>query len=222
MPLIFCIYFLKRNKSKDLKVFYVYTILSSISVIVVLTFRYIFKSYHSFLLFERFFIVTEFALISHFFIYNFIQLKLKKITRFLIIPLLLFSLYDYMTSINLDFTYYPLVMECLLFLLIILFFFYEKMKYITKFPIYQSPAFWIAVAFLIFSTGNFFLFLFTKILQLSLHNKLLYNDIYGLFTIFKNILLCTAVVVAKNLKIKEDLSKIKLDLEPDLFKPSIK
>lgn len=222
MPFIFCIYFLKKNKSKDLKAFYVYTLLSSISIIVALTFRFIFKSYHSFLLFERFFIVAEFALISQFFIYNFIQLKFKKITRFLIIPLLLFSLYDYLSSINQDFTYYPLVMECLLFLLVILFFFYEKMKYTTKFPVYQSPAFWIAVAFLIFSTGNFFLFLFSKILMAESDESYLYNNIYGFFTILKNILLCTAVVVAKNLKIKEDLSTIKLDLEPDLFKPSIK
>lgn len=219
MPFIFCIFFLKKSKSKDLKVFFVYSMFLFISIIAVITFRFIFRSYNSYLLFYRFFIIAEFALISQFFIYNIVQLKLKKIIQFLIISFLLFSLYDYISSINKDFTYYPLVLECLLFPLIILIFFYEKMKYSTKFPIYLSPAFWIAVAFLIFSTGNFFLFLFSKMLLQDMHNKLLYNDIYGFFTILKNILLCTAVIVAKNSKIKEEQSNININLEPDTFTP---
>ena len=99
------------------------------------------------------------------------------------------------------------------------FVFYEKMKYSTKFPIYLSPAFWIAVAFLIFSTGNFFLFLFSKMLLQDSDNKHLYNDIYGFFTILKNILLCTAVIVYKNSKIKDEQSNININLEMDTFIP---
>jgi hypothetical protein len=72
------------------------------------------------------------------------------------------------------------------------------MKYSLKEPIYQSPAFWIALAFLIFSTGNFFLFLLSNVLLQDPAHKVLFNDVYGTFTILKNILLCVAVIVAKN------------------------
>lgn len=220
LPFIFCIYFFKKNISKDLKVFFVYTLILFISIIIHLTFRYIIKSYPSFLIFNRFYLIAEFALISLFFIHNIIHLKIKKIIRLLIIPFLLFSLYDYLSSLDQEFTYYPLVMECLLFPLIIILFFYEKMKYSTKSPVYFSPAFWIAVAFLIFSTGNFFLFLFSKMLLQDLDHKFLYNNIYGFFTILKNILLCTAVVVAKYSALKKDEpANIDINLEIEKFSP---
>jgi len=93
------------------------------------------------------------------------------------------------------------------------------MKYSTKFPIYLSASFWIAVAFLIFSTGNFFLFLFSKMLLTNEENKHLFNDIYGLFAILKNIFLCTAIVVCKNSSIKDEQSNIDINLEFDSFTP---
>ncbi len=219
MPFIFCLYFLKKGYPKDIKVFFVYTILLFISIIIVLTIRYIFKSYSSYLFFNRFYLITEFALVSLYFKYNIIQTNLKKFIQFLIIPFTLFSIYDYITTINQNFTFYPLVMECLLFPLIIILFFYEKMKYSTKFPIYLSPAFWIAVGFLIFSTGNFFLFLFSKMLLQDLHNKALYNNIYGFFTILKNVLLCTAVVVSNNPTTKNEKSNIDINLELETYTP---
>jgi len=93
------------------------------------------------------------------------------------------------------------------------------MKYSTKFPIYLSASFWIAVAFLIFSTGNFFLFLFSKMLLTNEENKHLFNDIYGLFAILKNIFLCTAIVVYKNSSIKDEQSNMDINLEFDSFTP---
>jgi hypothetical protein len=171
------------------------------------------------LLFDRFFIIAEFALISQFFALNITEERLKKFINILIIPFVLFSIFDFLISINKDFTFYPLVLECLLFPLIIILFFYEKMKYSTKYAIYLSPAFWIAVAFLIFSTGNFFLFLFSKMLLQNSENKHLYNDIYGFFTIIKNILLCTSVIIAKNSKIMDDPPNINVNLELETFIP---
>ena len=217
MPFIFCIYFLKKNKSKDIKVFFVYTIFLFISIIAVIIFRYILRSHETYILFDRFFIIAEYTLISQFFAYNIQNLTLKKATQYSVIPFSLFSLLDYLTTINQSFSYYPLVAECLLFPIIIIIFFYEKMKFSTKYPIYASPAFWIAIAFLIFSTGNFFLFLFSKLLLLNADNKPLYNDIYGFFTILKNVLLCIAIVVVKNFKNNDEEFKININLELEAF-----
>ena len=219
MPFIFCIYFAKQNKYRDIKVFFVYTILLFISILLLLTFRYIFKSHQSYQIFQRFFIIAEYSLISIFFTYNIRQLRLRKIIRASIVLFSLFSVYDITSTINEPFTYYPLVLECLLLPLIIVLFFYEKMKYSTKYPVYSSPAFWIAVAFLIFSTGNFFLFLFSKLFVQDLHSKLLYNNVYGFFTILKNTLLCTGIFIAKNYKIEDEWSDINTNLELDSFIP---
>lgn len=197
MPFIFCIYFLRKNTYRDLKVFFVYTALLSTSIVAILTFRYIFKSYNLYILYDRIFLLGEFGLVSYYFSLNVVQEKIRKTIQFLIFPFIIFSLYDYVSSINQNFTFYPIVLECLIFPIIIIIFLYEKMKYISKFPVYLLPGFWIAVAFLIYSTGNFFLFLFSKILLQNLENKILYNNINGFFTILKDILLCTAVVVAK-------------------------
>ena len=219
MPFIFCICFLKKSDSKDLKVFFVYTILLFISIIAVITFRFIFKSYNSYLLYNRFYLVAEYILISQFFVLNITSIKLRKVMGYSIIPFTLFSIYDYVSSIGHPFTFYPLVFECLLFPAIIILFFYEKMKHSNKYPIYLSPAFWIGVAFLIFSTGNFFLFLFSKLLLQNDNNINLYNNIYGFFTILKNILLCIGIIVAKNYKIQDERSDINTNLELDSFIP---
>lgn len=219
MPFIFGLYFLKKSDSKDLKVFFVYSAVLFLSIVVLVTLRYGFKSYSAYLLYNRFYLVAEFALISQFFVHNIRNPKLKKSVYFLIFIFFVFSIFDYFTSINQPFTYYPLALECILFPFIILLFFYEKMKYSTKYAIYLSPAFWIAVAFLIFSTGNFFLFLFSKMLLQNPEYKKLYNDIYGTFTILKNILLCAAVIVAKNSTIKNDPSTINVNLELDTTIP---
>ncbi|MCW3092444.1 MAG: hypothetical protein JWP81_3513 [Ferruginibacter sp.] len=197
-------YFLRKNTLKDLKVFFVYTILLFISIISVLTFRFVFQSYDLYILFYRFFIVGEFALISHFFAFNIMQIRLKKLIKFLIVPFSIFSIYDYITSFGKPFTFYPLVLECLLFPLIIILFFYERMKYITKAPIYQSATFWIAVGFLVFSTGNFFLFLSSKLLLQDRQNMALYNHIYDFFTVLKNIFLCIAIKSSRNSKINNN------------------
>lgn len=190
-----------------------YSTVLFLSIVVLVTLRYVFKSYATYLLYNRFYLVAEFALISQFFVHNIRNPKLKKTVYFLIFTFFAFSVYDYITSINQPFTYYPLAFECILFPFIILLFFYEKMKYNTKYAIYLSPAFWIGVAFLIFSTGNFFLFLFSKMLLQNPEYKKLYNDIYGTFTILKNILLCTAVIVAKNSTPNDDKSNINVNLE---------
>ena len=197
MPFFFCIYFLQKNKHKDLKVFFIYTILLFLSIVVLITLRYILHSYSTYLIYNRIYLITEFSLISYFFSYNIIDKKIKKIIQLLIFPFAIFSIYDYISTINQSFTYYPVVFECILFPIIIFLFLYEKMKYISKSPVYVSPGFWIAIAFLLYSTGNFFLFLFSKLLLQDLHNKSLYNNIYGFFTLLKDILLCIAIVVSK-------------------------
>lgn len=218
MPFIFWLFFYKKNASKDIKVFFVYTLLLFMSILVLLVCRYVIKSYTIYIFFDRVYLLAEFALVSRFFFYVMSQPRLKKITQFLIIPFICFSTYDYIISDNNHLPYNPLVLECFLFTFIIVLFFYEKMIYSTKAPIYTSHSFWIAIAFLIFSTGNFFLFLFSNLLLENGQNSTLYLIVYGSFTILKNIFLCIAISVAsRNSQVSKEYDDLDINLPFENF-----
>ena len=98
-----------------------------------------------------------------------------------------------------NFTFIPLVIECLYFLLVIVYFFYNKIQNDLNTSIYFQPVFWISVGFLIYFSGNFFLFLFSRSMINDPEFRIQYTIIYDSVTIIKNIFICTAIIVhAKN------------------------
>ncbi len=107
----------------------------------------------------------------------------------------LFSLFDYIHTTNKAyFSYQPLVVECLILLVYILYFFYEKIQITTTIPIYQTRIFWIILAFTFYSSGNFFLFLYANNTVKNQEFVFQYTMIYSTFTILKNVFLCIALV----------------------------
>lgn len=48
---------------------------------------------------------------------------------------------------------------------------------------------------------------------MNVENKHLYNNIYGSFTILKNILLCTGVLIARNFAVPDESPHIDVNLE---------
>jgi hypothetical protein len=103
--------------------------------------------------------------------------------------------------------------------MVIPYYFYEKMQYSVTTPVYQSPDFWISAAFLIYFSGNFFLFLFTKAMQKDPEFSKQYNLIYDSFTILKDILLCTAIFVNSHQDKKIEKSNIPISIDLDIFNP---
>ena len=84
-------------------------------------------------------------------------------------------------------------------------------------PLYQLPSFWISVAFLIYFSGNFFLFLFSKVIENDPGFANQYTLIYSSITIIKNILLCTALIVNRNLIVTKDISSVIPNLSIENF-----
>ncbi len=80
-------------------------------------------------------------------------------------------------------------------LLILIYIFYEKMQYTLLNPIYQTSFFWIAVAFIIYFAGNFFLFLYSKNSYQDEAFRRQYTIIYTTVTIAKDILLSIAAFI---------------------------
>ena len=98
-----------------------------------------------------------------------------------------------MDSIKGHFSYIPLAVECLVLVIYIIYFFFEKIQISTPIPIYTTCIFWIAVAFIFYCSGNFFLFLYSNVAIKNEQFQSQYTVIYSTFTILKNILLCLGI-----------------------------
>lgn len=178
-----------------MKVFFIYTALLFLLFIPVFYFRFIEKSDIYRLIFLRIFLLIEFTLISFVFYFNIKNRILRHIIRLAPILFAAFSFYDYSISPNDKFSYQPLAAECLILLVYLIYFFYEKIQINTSIPIYQTKIFWIAVAFIIYSSGNFFLFLYSNNPVKDEEYFFQYTIIYSTFAILKNIALCTGILI---------------------------
>lgn len=110
----------------------------------------------------------------------------------------------------------PLSVECLFYIVLVLFYFFEKIKYISEISLYLIPSFWISIALLISFSGTFFLYLFSISMSKDPSFKNQYHIIYGCFTIIKNTLFLMSVLVNKNVveaNSRKTLVDVAIDLE---------
>ena len=224
LPLILFLYFIKKNYSIDLKVFFVYSIMFVFFLFITIYLKFINVNLSKNLETRRLFLVLEFIFLNYYFSFlvkNRLKIFISISSIFLF---LLFSFYDYTTTAKGSFSFIPLVVECFYFIFIILFFFYETIRYNISKPLYSATSFWISVGFLIYFSGNFFLFLFSSILFNDPQFRPTFILVYNVVTIIKNIFLCTAIIVnafSSNNNSKAPISN-KIDLDLDTFNPFTK
>jgi hypothetical protein len=91
----------------------------------------------------------------------------------------------------------------------------------TTIPMYQTIFFWIVIAFFIYSSGNFFLFLYRNNTIDNDTSRQQYTIIYSTFTIVKDILLCIALSIKEKKKESSgfDIPSFNDDWENPTFKP---
>ncbi len=99
----------------------------------------------------------------------------------------------------------PLMTESLFFIILIIYFFFEKIKHDVNEPLFNKFIFWFAVAFLLNFAGNFLLFVYSETSNKEDDFKTNYTIIYSIVTIVKNILLCIAAIIKEPLKPKTGL-----------------
>lgn len=139
--------------------------------------------------------MVEYILISIFFYHIFNNLKAKKIILYSILPFILYNILDYFKNGNLNFGNLPTILEFLIFIVAIIFYFFEKMQLNIEKPIYLSIVFWISVGLFVYFTGNFFYILLvenSKSATTEVKNQLKF--VYSFVTILKNILLSIALL----------------------------
>ena len=202
--------------TKALKVFFIYTILLALFVSVSLLSLYVFKSKLLYLFNIRCYVIFEYCLFALLF-YNLLKNNLfKNIILYSTIPFVLYSIYDYYISTPNSFSNYPLIVEFLAFIIFIIYFFYEKMKIVVLYPLYQTITFWICVALFTYFTGNFFFLIFLK----SSKDAVLITQmkiIYSFITISKNVILCLALLGNEHVESKDEILNIPTDVNLDEF-----
>lgn len=217
LPFFLCLLFLKKINSKELKVFFVYTIISVIFFII----SYIASNFYS----NYTYVIISISLILQFIFLSILYFSIirnsiiKKTIIIGVVSYVIFWIYNFSKSSTLEYDFTPLAIECLFFTFLIVYYFYEIMRYSLDIQLIQLPSFWISVAFLINFSGTFILFLFGKSLAEDPSFKSQYLIIVSTITIIKNILLCTAIIVNKNLIAPKNHSSLPSDLNLDSFKP---
>ena len=187
--------FFKRSKSKRLKVFYIYVIYFACLIFFQLLLKYYFRSREIYFLSIRINHVVEFCLLAYFLQSSFYNLTVRKILKATFPLYLIYSIYNYIISDKITFGADPAIVESLLMISILIYFFFEKIKYEIQTPLYESKIFWIAVALFIYFSGNFFLLIYSKTMINDLNFRNQYVIIYNTFNIIKNLLLCVALMM---------------------------
>lgn len=201
--------------TRDRKVFFLYTFLVTLFILTGILVKEVFHSKTGIYSVSRIYDIMEFSFLSFYFSLHIQNKWLKKVLPFTIIPFSLFCIYDFITMKTPSFAFIPLVIECLFFLFIIVYIFYEKMQFSIVEPIFVTSLFWIAVGFIVYCSGNFFLFLYSKNSYVDSTFKIQYSIIYSTVTILKNILLC--IGVSRKMEKQNDSSNFPNNNEPDFF-----
>lgn len=218
IPFILFIFSYKKINTTDIRVFFLYAASFAFFLATSLFFKFYLKDVGHQLIVNRIFLIVEFSFLS---VFYFFSLKSSIRNWFFPASVVLFIIYsfkDFLTAKPGEFSFIPLVIECFFFIIVIVFFMYEKVKFNISSPIYYLPGFWISVAFLIYFSGNFFLFLFSKSMYKDPDFKAQYILIYSTVTIIKNAFLSAAIFTNANLT-EEKKIKGAIDIDLGAFYP---
>ena len=86
-----------------------------------------------------------------------------------------------------------------------LYYFYAELKQVTTDLIYTTKNFWIIIAFLIFLSGTFFLYIYTENMVQDDSFKKQYSIINSSFLVLKNILFSIAMIIKPGKTAQTDL-----------------
>lgn len=194
-----------------------YTIAIAVLVVIGFSLLYIYKSKDSYYIVVRIYNVIEYSLLAYFFSLYIHSQFVKRILLLSTIIYLIFCIYSFINAKIPEMPFIPFTVEHILLLCFIIYFFFEVMQESVAEPIYQRAIFWISVAFLINSAGNFFLFLYSKNSFNDEVFKNQYTIIYTTVTVIKNLLLCISIPIKEQPKKSSISESFGVDL--DSFNP---
>ena len=191
-----------------------YTILLAFISITSLSITYFQNSRALYFILLRLYIATEYLILIYFFAFLAKNNSYKKIIAFSIIPFWGYCIYNYITSDPQTFNNYPSLVEFSVFILLIIYYFYEKMNIVSSIPLFKSISFWLCVGLFIYFTGNLFFLLFIT----STNDKYIITQmflIYSFVTITKNIILASAWFANERVSTDDDIIQLPENMNLD-------
>ena len=214
LPLVISLYFFKKVKRNYLKVFFIYTILLAFFSITSLCVLSLVNSKTIYLFILRIFIAIEYSILVYFFSILLINKISKLLIIFSIIPFWGYCIYNFFVSEHDTFNNYPALVEFSVFILILLFYFYEKMNVVSNIPLFKSISFWLCVGLFIYFTGNLFFLLLIPSTSAKEILKQMFL-IYSFVTITKNIILAAAWFANEKLQTDADIIQLPENMKLD-------
>ena len=155
----------------------------------------------------RIYIAIEYSILVYFFSVLIKNNIFKKVILFSIIPFWIYCIYNFFVSEHDTFNNYPALLEFAVFIIIILFYFYEKMNIVSSIPLFKSISFWLCVGLFIYFTGNLFFLLFIT----STSDKNILQQMFLIYTgvtITKNLILGVAWFANEKLQTDADIIQL--------------
>ena len=199
--------------TKERKVFFLYTIAIAILVVVGFSLLYVYKSKENYFLAVRVYNVIEYTLLAYFFSLYIVNKTAKNVLFGSIFIYFIFCLYSFIKTAVPEMPSITFTVEYIFLLCFIIYFFFEVMQESVVEPIYQRAIFWISVAFIINSAGNFFLFIYQKNSYNDEIFQRQYTTIYTTVTVIKNLLLCISILIKETPKISSSTETFDIDLD---------
>lgn len=217
-PCILCLFLLKSVKAKEFKVFFWYLCSFSFFLLLLLFFGLVIHKPSFSLVVSRLYPILECSFLSLFYLI----LIRSKIKKWVLLPFTIFLailfVFDFIVN-KAKPSFLPLAIEGFFYIVVILFYFFEKIKFINDTPIYSLASFWVSIALLINFSGTFFLYLFSISMIKDPAFRDQYHIIYGFITIIKNALLCAAVIVNRSLQNNQSNIPVASNIDLGKFYP---
>lgn len=198
LPILFFLLFKIKSKERSVWVIFLYTVYCLVNELI----SYYLQAIDSYYILHFFatFTLVEFSFISYFFYKLF---KVNPILRKIItLSWILFTAYG---TTKIVFSHeletwdsLQIGIGSLLILLYSSYFLFSKIKSGQTLEIYTTFHFWVAVTFLIYFSGTFFLNIMTQAMRKNPDYQLIYFVINNGFNILKNVLLAVAMVMKVN------------------------
>lgn len=152
------------------------------------------------------YIANIFTLVeTQFLVYFFYRiLRSKLVKKVLLISAALFTVFWAMLYVEAGQSQHLksiFAVEAIGIILLSIFYFYEQLSFPDTPFVYMQPRFWVVTAYLIYTAGTFFLFLYLDSLELHLQRQ--YYLLNSLFLIFKTILLSIGMFMTQKLPKKK-------------------
>ena len=210
LPLVFFLLFKKNNKEKELRVILFYIIYCIINEALNYYLQSI-KSSNVVLVFSSF-TVIEYSFFCYFIFLILPKKLIKKSIPFIWIAFLLFAAIDFFYINKTEkFDSFASGIESIIIILLCIYYLFSQVKISSNLLLYSTFNFWVIIAFLIYFSGTFFLYIMTENMWEDKAFRKLYFVINISFNILKNILLCVAMCMKTNDSIKPTPSSL-----PDL------